>query len=246
MNTTAIIVDDEPHLVDYLASKLKELWPELELVGTAFSGRSALSLAQEVQPDIAFLDIHMPGLSGLQVAEALPANTKIVFVTAFDEYAVDAFQRAAIDYLLKPVSDTRLMQTLERLRSNHSQDRLDLLTLMTDLSSERKSYLQWIRAGFDDTTQLVSVQDVVYFKADLKYTEIFTQNGQYLVRQSLKEFQSKLDPDQFWQIHRGMIVRVEQIVLAKRDLRGRYTITLRDRPEVLRASQAFGHLFKQM
>lgn len=246
MNTTAIIVDDEPHLVDYLASKLKELWPELELVGTAFSGRSALSLAQEVQPDIAFLDIHMPGLSGLQVAEALPANTKIVFVTAFDEYAVDAFQRAAIDYLLKPVSDTRLMQTLERLRSNHSQDRLDLLTLMTDLSSERKSYLQWIRAGFDDTTQLVSVQDVVYFKADLKYTEIFTQNDQYLVRQSLKEFQSKLDPDQFWQIHRGMIVRVEQIVLAKRDLRGRYTITLRDRPEVLRASQAFGHLFKQM
>lgn len=246
MNTTAIIVDDEPHLVDYLASKLKELWPELELVGTAFSGRSALSLAQEVQPDIAFLDIHMPGLSGLQVAEALPANTKIVFVTAFDEYAVDAFQRAAIDYLLKPVSDTRLMQTLERLRSNHSQDRSDLLTLMTDLSSERKSYLQWIRAGFDDTTQLVSVQDVVYFKADLKYTEIFTQNEQYLVRQSLKEFQSKLDPDQFWQIHRGMIVRVEQIVLAKRDLRGRYTITLRDRPEVLRASQAFGHLFKQM
>ena len=246
MNTTAIIVDDEPHLVDYLASKLKELWPELELVGTAFSGRSALSLAQKVQPDIAFLDIHMPGLSGLQVAEALPANTKIVFVTAFDEYAVDAFQRAAIDYLLKPVSDTRLMQTLERLRSNPSQDRSDLLTLMTDLSSERKSYLQWIRAGFDDTTQLVSVQDVVYFKADLKYTEIFTQNGQYLVRQSLKEFQSKLDPDQFWQIHRGMIVRVEQIVLAKRDLRGRYTITLRDRPEVLRASQAFGHLFKQM
>ena len=246
MNTTAIIVDDEPHLVDYLASKLKELWPELELVGTAFSGRSALSLAQEVQPDIAFLDIHMPGLSGLQVAEALPANTKIVFVTAFDEYAVDAFQRAAIDYLLKPVSDTRLMQTLERLRSNHSQDRLDLLTLMTDLSSERKSYLQWIRAGFDDTTQLVSVQDVVYFKADLKYTEIFTQNDQYLVRQSLKEFQSKLDPDQFWQIHRGMIVRVEQIVLAKRDIRGRYAITLRDRPEVLRASQAFGHLFKQM
>ena len=246
MNTTAIIVDDEPHLVDYLASKLKELWPELELVGTAFSGRSALSLAQKVQPDIAFLDIHMPGLSGLQVAEALPANTKIVFVTAFDEYAVDAFQRAAIDYLLKPVSDTRLMQTLERLRSNPSQDRSDLLTLMTDLSSERKSYLQWIRAGFDDTTQLVSVQDVVYFKADLKYTEIFTQNGQYLVRQSLKEFQSKLDPDQFWQIHRGMIVRVEQIVLAKRDLRGRYTITLRDRPEVLRASQAFGYLFKQM
>jgi len=246
MSSSAIIVDDEPHLVDYLAGKLKELWPELEIVGTALNGRSAVSLAHEVKPDIAFLDIHMPGLSGLQVAEALPADTRIVFVTAFDEYAVDAFQRSAIDYLLKPVSDARLMQTIDRLRAARRQDRSDLFNLIKDMSLEPKSYLQWIRAGLEDTTQLVPVQDVVYFKADLKYTEIFTRDGQYIVRRSIKELESQLDPNQFWRIHRGVIVRVEQIAMAKRDFRGRYTITLRDHPDVLRASQSYGYLFKHM
>jgi DNA-binding LytR/AlgR family response regulator len=246
MTTTAIIVDDEPHLVDYLSTKLSELWPDLEIVGTALNGRQAVSLAEEKNPDIAFLDIHMPGLSGLQVAQALSADIKVVFVTAFDEYAVDAFQRAAIDYLLKPVSDTRLMQTIERLRAPASSDRNDLLNLIRDISQEQNSYLQWIRVGLDDTTQLVPVSDVIYFKADLKYTEIFTRDGGYIVRRSIKELESQLDPNQFWRIHRGVIVRVEQIAAAKRDFRGRYTIALRDHPDVLRTSQSYGHLFKHM
>jgi len=246
MTTSAIVVDDEPHLVDYLVGKLKVLWPELDIVGTAMNGRSALSLAHEVKPDVAFLDIHMPGLSGLHVAEALSADIKVVFVTAFDDYAVDAFQRAAIDYLLKPVSDARLMQTIERLRSAPGLDRSGLANLIGDMSHQPKAYLQWIRAGLNDTTQLVPVQDVVYFKADLKYTEVYTSDGQYIVRRSIKELESNLDPNQFWRIHRGVIVRVEQIAMAKRDFRSRYTITLRDHPDVLRASQSYGHLFKNM
>jgi DNA-binding LytR/AlgR family response regulator len=246
MATTAIIVDDEPHLVDYLATRLKALWPELEIVGTALNGRNAVSLAEDTKPDIAFLDIHMPVLSGLQVAQALSPGIKIVFVTAFDEYAVEAFQRAAIDYLLKPVSDARLLQTIERLRTSGGNDHKELLNLIKDISQERKSVLQWIRTGLDDTTQLVPVAGVIYFKADLKYTEIFTRDGTYIVRRSIKELESQLDPNEFWRIHRGVIVRVEQITMAKRDFRGRYTITLRDHPDVLRTSQSYGHLFKHM
>lgn len=244
--TTAIIVDDEPNLVAYLEKKLHLLWPELNIIGTANNGRTAINMAAESSPDIVFLDIHMPGLSGLQVAEALPINCKVVFVTAFDDYAVEAFQRAAIDYLLKPVTDSRLQQTIERLKTSASNDRSELLKLLKEVAQEPSNYLQWIRAGFDDTTQLVPVPEVVYLKADQKYTEVFTADKSYLVRKSIKELEDQLDPDQFWRVHRGIIIRVDQIVSAKRDIRGRYTVALRDRPELLRTSQSYGHLFKQM
>ena len=243
---TAIIVDDEPNLVAYLEAKLHALWPELNVIGTANNGRTAIAMVAESSPDIVFLDIHMPGLSGLQVAEALPIHCKVVFVTAFDDYAVEAFQRAAVDYLLKPVTDARLQQTIDRLQVAADNDRDQLLQILKDVAQEQKSFLQWIRAGFDDTTQLVPVQDVVYLKADQKYTEIFTAEKTYLVRKSIKELEDQLDPSQFWRVHRGIIVRVDQIVNAKRDIRGRYTISLRDRPERLRSSQSYGHLFKQM
>ena len=246
MSRTAIIVDDEANLIDYLAGKLAVLWPELEILGTALNGRAAITLAEETQPDIAFLDIHMPGLNGLQVAEALPADTKIVFVTAFDEFAVDAFQRAAVDYLLKPVTDTRLAQTISRLQEPVANDRDVLLDLLKDLDRQPTSYLQWIRAGFDDTTELVPVQEVIYFKADRKYTDVITREREYLVRLSIKELELQLDPQQFWRVHRGLIVRVDQIAAARRDLRGRYVITLRDHSDVLRSSPSYGHLFKQM
>ena len=246
VSTSAIIVDDEAHLVDYLANKLRSLWPELDIVGTASTGRSALALAAETQPDIAFLDIHMPGLSGLQVAEALPAATKIVFVTAFDDYAVEAFQRAAVDYLLKPLTDARLEQTIARVREASVPKRSELLGLLKDISRRQPNFLQWLRAGLADTTQLVPVQDVIYFKADHKYTSIITRQTEYVVRLGITQLEAQLDPDKFWRIHRGVIVRVDQISSAKRDLRGRYIITLRDHTEVLRSSQNYGHLFKQM
>ena len=246
MSRTAIIVDDEANLIDYLAGKLALLWPELEILGTALNGRAALSLAEETQPDIAFLDIHMPGLNGLQVAEALPADTKIVFVTAFDEFAVDAFQRAAVDYLLKPVTDARLRQTISRLQEPVADDPAVMLNLLRNLDLQQTDYLQWIRAGLNDTTELVPVQEVIYFKADSKYTAVITREREYLIRLSIKELDSQLDPRQFWRIHRGLIVRVDQIGAARRDLRGRYTITLRDHADVLRSSPSYGHLFKQM
>ena len=244
--TSAIIVDDEPNLANHLQTKLRELWPELDLLGPAHNGRSALALAAETQPDIAFLDIHMPGLTGLQVAEALPASTRVVFVTAFDEYAVDAFQRAAVDYLMKPVSDARLKQTIERLQENTVQVRSELLQLLQEVGQPKQTHLQWLRTGLEDTTRLVSVDDVIYFQADQKYTSVMTANDEHLLRRSIKDLEQELDADQFWRIHRGIIVRVDQIVTAKRDLRGRYSITLRDRPETLRSSASYGKLFKQM
>jgi len=243
---SAIIVDDEQTLIDYLADKLSRLWPELDIVGTAVNGRQALALAAETQPDIAFLDIQMPGLSGLQVATELPQDTQIVFVTAFDEFAVAAFERAAVDYLLKPVSDERLQQTIARLQQSRQDNRDELVALLRDLSPARTDYLQWIRAGLDDTTELVPVDEVVFFQADQKYTTVATAGRDYLVRKSIKELEQALDPDKFWRIHRGIIVRVDQIAAAKRDLRGRFTLTLRQRPEKLRSSQSYGYLFKQM
>ncbi|MEH6558138.1 MAG: LytTR family DNA-binding domain-containing protein [Oceanicoccus sp.] len=247
MTVTAIVVDDESTLVDYLVNKLGELWPELVIVGTANNGRNAIALAEEFDPDIAFLDIHMPGLSGLQVAEALPENTRVVFVTAFDDFAVEAFQRAAVDYLLKPVTNSRLGLTIERLKdSSGNQDRSVLMRFLEEATTGQKNYLQWIRAGYDDTTQLIAAEDVIYFKADQKYTEVITKDNVYVVRRSIKELGEELDPAQFWQIHRGIIVRVDQVASAKRDLRGRYTISLRDHPHKLRTSQSYGHLFRQM
>jgi DNA-binding LytR/AlgR family response regulator len=244
--TSAIIVDDEQNLIELLQTKLAELWPELEILGSAVNGRQAIALAKETQPDIAFLDIHMPGLSGLQVAEALPASTQLVFVTAFDEFAVDAFERAAIDYLLKPVSDARLQQTIARLQNQHQPSRDQLVATLRELQPPLSQHLQWIRAGLDDTTQLISVDEVIYFQADKKYTSAMTQSSEHILRRSIKELEQQLDRNKFWRVNRGVIVQVAQIVTAKRDLRGRYTLTLRDRNETLRASQPYGHLFKHM
>lgn len=246
MAPSAIIADDEPLLVEYLVEKLEKLWPELKIVGTASNGREAIELVTETAADIAFLDIHMPGLSGLQVAEALPIGTRVVFVTAFDEFAVDAFQRAAVDYLLKPVSDSRLTQTIERLQTDTSQDREQLVDLLKTITPATPAYLQWIRAGRGDTVELLSVADIIYFQAGSKYTNIITREREFVVRSSIKELVEELDPNQFWRIHRGIIVRVDQVMNARRDLRGRYTLKLKDRPESLRSSQSYGHLFKQM
>lgn len=246
MSPTAVIVDDEPNLSDHLAARLAHHWPELTIQGSAINGRQALALVAQMQPDIVFLDIHMPGLNGLQVAAQLPATIKIVFVTAFEQHAVEAFERAAVDYLLKPVSDERLQRTIDRLQTSAAPDRDDLLTLLRSLSPEVPRYLQWLRAGLQDTTHLVAVDQVVYFQADQKYTTVATREKDHYVRTSIKDLEAQLDPDQFWRIHRGTIVRVDQIVKARRDLRGRYALTLRDRNDTLRTSQTYGHLFKHM
>ncbi len=251
MSHSAIIVDDEATLINYLLDKLTRLWPELEIVGTAKNGREALALVSEHQPDIAFLDIHMPGLSGLDVAQALPSSMKIVFITAFDQYAVEAFEQAAVDYILKPINEKRLQQTVQRLKeSNKKEDNKnnhsELLSLIKEINPTTSQFLHWIRAGFENTTELVAVDDVIFFQADQKYTSVVTKTQEHFVRMSVKDLEVKLDPGKFWRIHRSTIVRIDQIVSAKRDLRGRYALTLRERAETLRSSQPYGHLFKHM
>ena len=242
---TAMVVDDEPNLVNYLVSKLGTLWPELEISGTANSGLQAIGLAQRLKPDIVFLDIQMPGLNGLQVAEKLPIGTKIVFVTAFDQYAVEAFNESAVDYLLKPVNDERLSQTIQRLKQQAPVVRDELVALVKTLLPEKTPMLEWLRVGIEDTTELVQLKDVIYFKADLKYIDVVTVNKTYLIRQSLVELERQLDPNQFWRINRGCIVRVGQIAQAKRDFRGRYAISLYDHKQILVGSQSYSYLFKK-
>ena len=244
---TAIIVDDEVTLIHYLSSKLELAWPELEIVGTAVNGRQAIALASETQPDIVFLDIHMPGLNGLQVAEALPKDAKVIFVTAYDQYAVDAFERAAVDYLLKPVSEERLRKTAKKVSAAENTKKDEILSVLREFAPNAdKQHLTWLRTGLNETTELVSVDEVIYLQAEQKYTSVYTANREHIIRMSIKELAASLDPDVFWRIHRGTIVRVDEIVKAVRDLRGRYTLTLRSRNETLRTSQTYGHLFKQM
>ena len=247
MNQTAVLIDDEPLVMEHLKHKLESLWPELELLGTAINGRQGLALVAETQPDIVFLDIHMPGLTGLAVAEALPDSCQVVFVTAFDQYAVAAFDRAAVDYLLKPVTDARLQQTIDKLKSSSGTSQAaDIQAVLQQLHQQTPQHLVWLRTGLDEVTELLSVDEVVYFKAEQKYTSVFTAYREHLIRTSIQDLEAELDPNAFWRIHRGLIVRVDQVVSARRDLRGRYTLTLRERAETLRSSQAYGHLFKHM
>ena len=246
MTVSAIIVDDEPNLVEYLERKLASLWPELRIVGIAHSGPQSIEIAHKVKPDIAFLDIRLPGISGLEVAKALPIKTQIVFVTAYDEFAVEAFKHAAVDYLVKPVDNARLAETITRLKRRESQNRSVLIELLRNAGLEQSGYLEWIRAGLRDTTEIVSVRDVIYCKAEYKYTSVITRDRTLVIRSSIQELEQNLDPNQFWRIHRAVIVRVDQIQKAKRDLRGRYLLTLRDHRDTLRTSRSYAHLFKHM
>ena len=245
--TTALLVDDEPNLLTYLARKLAEVWPELRIVGTAGNGREALALAEELTPDIVFLDIQMPGMTGLQVARLLDPEIRVVFVTAYDEHALEAFEAAAVDYLLKPVDDARLKLTAERLQqSAPASERETLARVIEQISTAGSSRLKWLKSQQGGSTQLIPVDAVIYFKADGKYTSVVTAQDEHLIRTSIRELEEQLDPDAFWRVHRSIIVRVEEIAEASRDLRGRYTIRLKSRPEQIRTSQKYGHLFRGM
>jgi DNA-binding LytR/AlgR family response regulator len=253
---TAIIADDERRLADYLAQRLADLWPELGVAGIADNGAQAQALMASEMPDIAFLDIRMPGLGGLDVARAADASVHVVFVTAFDQYAVDAFEREACDYLLKPVSDERLAQTCERLKKrlasletsrepspNVAAALEALARAVPALGGER---LAWLRAATGSEVRLISVDDVCYFEANDKYTSVFTADGEALIRTPLKELVAQLDPARFWQVHRGTVVNLAHVVSTRRDLAGRITVVFRSRPERVTVSRAFAHRFKQM
>ena len=246
---TAIIADDEARLAEYLKERLAVLWPELVIAGVAGNGPEAQALLDAEAPDIAFLDIRMPGLSGLDVARGASRDVRIVFVTAFDQYALAAFERAAVDYLLKPVSDERLAETVARLKAQATPPPGDIGTVLAaiaQLAPGGPQKLAWIRASRGSEVQLIDVEDVCYFQANDKYTSVFTADGESLIRTPLKELAGQLDPQRFWQVHRGTIVNVRHIATTTRDLAGRITLRLKRRPEPLAVSRAYMHLFKQM
>lgn len=245
-----MIADDEIHLAEDLARRLERLWPELDIVAIVHDGEAAEQVITRLDPDVAFLDIRMPGKTGLEVARSAHAHCRIVFVTAYDDYAVAAFEQAAADYLLKPVSDQRLVQCIERLRQQPPIAPGELLARLQGLlqtqEPPRPVPLRWIRAQVGQVIRLVAVDEVCYFRAADKYTSVVTRDAELLIRMSLKELIDHLDPSEFWKIHRGTVVNVRHISAAHHDLLGRFTLSLRDRQETLAVSRGFAHLFRQM
>lgn len=238
---TAIVADDEPLLLDSLCEQLARLWPDLQIVGTASNGIEALAEASRLQPDFAFLDIRMPGLSGLDVAQVL-RNVRVVFVTAHTEHALHAFDAAAADYLLKPVTDKRLALCIERLMARPSlMDESEL-----PRSEEAVKPLAWLTVGLGDKTSLVSVADLVFCQARDKYTEVFTAGDTYLIRTPIKELQVMLGEEHFAQIHRSYIVRLASIDHIERDALGRQLVHLKGQRGVLPLSRSFAKRFRQM
>lgn len=252
---TALIADDESVLVDFLKAELAVLWPELKIVGEASSGVDALRLIGELSPSIAFLDIRMPGLTGLEVAARLQGRQdapQVVFVTAYDQHALDAFEREAADYLLKPPTRERLGRTVDKLkRQLNGAGALpvpaDLFArLAAALAPAAPARLDWIHAACGKETRLIAVDDVIYFEARDKYVSVFTEEGESLIRTPLRELMDGLDPGRFWQVHRGTVVAAKHIAGTTRDFRGRTLIRLKARPEEIVVSRAYLHLFKQM
>ncbi len=253
-NPEAIIADDEKQLRLHLKSKLAVLWPELILCGEAENGLEALELIESCRPAIVFLDIKMPGLSGIEVAQKIRVDCRVVFITAYDQYAIEAFENEAVDYILKPVTDKRLEKTIQRLKkqiSAISSESIDFHPTMDRLLAALKDkqlpgYLKWIKVRHGEDVRLISVEEVCYFKAEDKYTVVKTPASESLIKKSIRQLTTELDPEHFWRIHRGTIINVSRIGNVSRSFAGRLIITLKDLPETLTVSRSYGHLFKQM
>jgi DNA-binding LytR/AlgR family response regulator len=260
MTPRALIAEDEPLLLQGLQGELAALWPQLRVLATAGDGDSALQAALSQRPDVCFLDIRMPGLSGLEVAQALAEDWPegesfplLVFITAYDQYALQAFDAQAVDYLVKPLQTDRLAACVQRLKARlaerkpgdalpHTLDQLRaLLAAAGAVASER---LEVIQATVGNVVHLVPIDEVIYFEAADKYLRVVTADREHLIRMSLRELLPRLDPQRFWQVHRGTVVRARSIASAQRHESGKVTLTLRERPEHLTASRLYAHLFK--
>jgi DNA-binding LytR/AlgR family response regulator len=256
--TRAIVCDDEPRLAESLARELKTLWPALDIVGIGASGGEAISLIAEHEPDIAFLDIRMPGLSGIDVARHVAeseAAPRIVFVTAYDEHAIEAFAARAVDYILKPVKSERLAETITRLQRaiEQSSQRTDaprvdaaLVAALKQISATERKYLRWLNCGQGNEIDVIATSEVLYFQSRDKYTAVITKDKERYVRTPLKELLNELDPDEFWQVHRSSVIRVGAIERVAKDDMSRMHIKLRDHAVLVPVSAAFTGRFKQM
>ena len=251
MSATALIADDEEPMRDMLRSRLREVWPELDIVAEAGNGVDAVALAGQHRPDIVFLDIRMPGMSGIEAARTLFNRCHVVFVTAYDQYAIEAFEQGALDYLLKPVGGERLKTTVARLKSRIGQRPADIAAQLSRLLDGRqeaapRKYLHWIQAQVGNSLRMISTREILFFQADEKYTRVQTAAGEVLIRKTLRELADELDPDEFWRIHRSTLVRVEAIAEVTRDLRGRQMVRVKHYDGALEVSRGNTHLFQQM
>jgi len=251
----AVIADDEEPLRVYLKSLLLEVWPDLKLCGEAVNGLEALKLIKKAKPDIAFLDIRMPGLSGMEVAKKISKETcRVVFITAYNQHAVEAFENEAVDYLLKPVTKERLQKTVKRLRERieHPQDyQPDMSKIIEQVLTnvqhrETPHYLKWIKVQVKDSIRLIPVQEVYYFQSNYKYTKVVTQERESLIKKPIHELERELDPDKFWRIHRGTIVNAAYIDKVSSSSTGRGVLKLRGRTEFHTVSRSYAHIFKKM
>jgi DNA-binding LytR/AlgR family response regulator len=250
LRATALIADDEDAMRDQLRSRLQETWPALEIVAEAANGIEAVALAGQHQPDIVFLDIRMPGLSGIEAARMLFNRCHLVFVTAYDQYAIVAFEQGALDYVLKPAGGERLKTTCARLQTRLGRQPANieqqLSALLRGQQAGKPEYLRWIQAVVGNSLRMISTREVLFFRADEKYTRVQTGQSEVLIRKTLKELADELDPDEFWRIHRSTLVRVDAIEEVSRDLRGRQMVRVRNFPELLEVSRGHAHLFQQM
>jgi DNA-binding LytR/AlgR family response regulator len=255
----AVIADDERLMREQLRARLAEVWPELEIVAEAKNGREAVEAVATHRPDLAFLDIRMPGMTGVEAAREIGDACHVVFITAYSEYAVEAFEQGAVDYVLKPADSERLAVTVARLKKRLGAKPADLGALLEKLAASlelpagasrsalrKEPYLQWIQASMGQQIRMIPVAEVLFFTSDEKYTRVQTETYEALIRKPIKELVEELDPEHFWQIHRATIVNVKAIAGITRDLRGRQLVQLKNYPQKLEVSRNFTHLFKQM
>lgn len=249
--TAAVIADDEPLLRAQLRTRLARLWPGLDVVHEMENGRGVDDVLTRFSPQVFFLDIHMPGANGLEAARAIGKRAHVVFVTAYEQYAIEAFERGAVDYVLKPFSEERLALTIQRVKERVGGAPQDIESLVQSLAARLQpptgpGYLRWIKASVGSSVRLIPVEEVIFFRSDDKYTRVVTCEGESLIRKPIRELLEELDPERFWQVHRATIVNVDWIAAIKRGMKDQAEITLRDCPETLTVSRNFTHLFRQM
>jgi DNA-binding LytR/AlgR family response regulator len=249
MQTQAVIAEDEPILRTQLRELLAEVWPELAIVACVDDGLQAMRALEHHNPDVVFLDIQMPGLSGLEVAHQASSRCHVVFVTAYDQYAVAAFEEGAVDYVMKPLSVPRMVVAIGRVKQRLSSTPANLDNLLKRLAerlAQVRPWLRWLNASQGRNVRLVTVEEISYFQSDAKYTRAVTDDGEVLVSKRLKELREELDPAIFWQIHRSTIVNMNEVAGVTRDFRGQLILKLKRSNTTLTVSEPYEHLFRRM
>lgn len=249
MSTRVVIAEDEPLLRAQLRDLLTAAWPDCDIVQLAENGLQAIRALEEHAPEVMFLDIHMPEASGLEVAHHASGRCHVVFVTAYDQYAVAAFEEGAVDYVMKPLSVARIATAVQRVKQRLQSAPSNLGGLLAKLKekpAQHGVHLRWINASRGEEVQLITTDEIRYFQSDTKYTRVVAAKREGFIRKSIKELTAELDPAVFWQVHRSTIVNLNAVEAVSRDLNGHVVLRLKDRKEELQVSQPYAHLFRQM